>query len=253
MKKIILTAAAVFAFSFANAQDLKSKKGEPYLPEAGDWAISFNANGIFNYVGNAFNGSLANTAPTVASATPNSFVGKKFIDAKTAYRVVANFGFGSENLTNGVVLADDVNPITGLAIPGTGLTYDTYKASTFNITAGLGKEWRRGSTRLQGFYGADALIGFSSTKWEQTNKPVNIKFDAGTSFSLGVTGFIGAEYFLFPKISIGAQYNYGLQIASNGASKISAPGAPDFTVSKSSTDFNLGNVTSASMNLTLHF
>ena len=245
MKKIILTAAAVFAFSFANAQDLKSKKGEPYLPEAGDWAISFNANGIFNYVGNAFNGSLgnlggptvANATPTDANATPNSFVGKKFIDAKTAYRVVANLGFGSSNKINSGGIANFAN----------------YEESTFNLTAGLGKEWRRGSTRLQGFYGADALIGFSSTKWKETNELVNSEFDAGTSFNLGVTGFIGAEYFLFPKISIGAQYNYGLQIASKGASKISTPGAPDFEVSKSSSNFNLGNVTSASMNLTLHF
>jgi hypothetical protein len=46
MKKIILTVAAVFAMSFANAQDLKSKKGENYLPQSGDWAIGFNADGI---------------------------------------------------------------------------------------------------------------------------------------------------------------------------------------------------------------
>ena len=238
MKKIILTAAAVFAFSFANAQDLKSKKGEPYLPEAGDWAISFNATGIFNYVGNAFNGSLGNLGgPTVANATANSFVGKKFIDAKSAYRVVANLGFGSNNNAGGVV---------------SGYAFGAYKASTFNLTAGVGKEWRRGSTRLQGFYGADALVGFSSTKWTENGAPKQT-YDVGTSLNLGVTGFIGAEYFLFPKISIGAQYNYGLQIASNGASKYSATGVPEVEVSKSSSNFNLGNVTSASMNLTLHF
>ncbi|MFC6877814.1 hypothetical protein ACFQZF_06945 [Flavobacterium myungsuense] len=237
MKKIILTAAAVFAFSFANAQDLKSKKGENYLPEAGDWAISFNATGVFNYVGNAFNGSLANTAPTVANATPNSFVGKKFIDAKSAYRVVANLGFGSNNNPGGVV---------------SGYAFGAYKASTFNLTAGVGKEWRRGSTRLQGFYGADALVGFTSTKWTEDGAPKQI-FNAGTSINLGVNGFIGAEYFLFPKIAIGAQYNYGLRIASNGASKYSATGVPEVEVSKSSSNINLGNVTSASMNLTLHF
>ena len=55
MKKIILTVAAVFAFGAVNAQDLKSKKGENYLPVSGDWAIGFNADGLFNYVGNAFN------------------------------------------------------------------------------------------------------------------------------------------------------------------------------------------------------
>ncbi len=242
MKKIILSVVAIMAFGFANAQDLKSSKGENYLPEAGDWAISFNASGVFSYVGNSFNGSLSNSAPTVANATANSFVGKKFIDAKSAYRIVANLGFGSNNLTGGDFDGDGV------------VEFATYKASTLNVNVGLGKEWRRGSTRLQGFYGADALVGFSSTKWSETNNVAgNSTIDAGTSINLGVTGFIGAEYFLFPKISIGAQYNYGLQIASNGASKVSSPGVPDVELGKSTSNINLGNVSSTSMNLTLHF
>lgn len=241
MKKVLFSAVALLALGFVNAQDLKSKKGEAYLPVAGEWAISFNADGIFEYAGNAFNGNTDNAAPSVTSVRQNTFVGKKFITDKTAYRVVANFGFGSNNLTDGV-------------IAGTPVNFDTYKSSTFNLTAGLGKEWRRGSTRLQGFYGADALVGFSSTKWTETNNAAgNDSFNAGTSINLGVTGFIGAEYFLFPKMSIGAQYNYGLQIASNGAAKYKPSGGSEVEVSKSSTDFSLGNVTSASINLTLHF
>jgi hypothetical protein len=239
MKKIILSAIAVCAFGFANAQDLKSKKGENYLPEAGEWAISFNSTGVFTYLGNSFNGATAtNGSPSVTSATPNSFVGKKFITDKTAYRVVANLGFGSNNSTSPATVA--------------GYTFSTYKASTLNLTAGVGKEWRRGNTRLQGFYGADALVGFSSTKWTETNNTVsNATYDAGTIINLGVTGFIGAEYFLFPKMSIGAQYNYGLQIASNGASKFENGAVK--SEGKSTSNINLGNVTSTSMNLTLHF
>ena len=241
MKKIILTVAAVFALTFANAQEIKSSKGENYLPVAGEWAISFNADGVFDYVGNSFNGNTSNSAPKVASVRTNSFVGKKFITDKTAYRVVANLGFGSNNLTNGDIDGD------GIA------EFASYKASTLNLTAGLGKEWRRGSTRLQGFYGADALIGFSSTKWTETNNVVgNSKYDAGTSINIGVTGFIGAEYFIFPKMSIGAQYNYGLQIASNGAPKFT-DSLGNEAKGESTSNFNLGNVTSASMNLTLHF
>ena len=240
MKKVLLTAAAVLSLTFVNAQDLKSKKGEAYLPVAGDWAISFNANGIFKYAGNAFNGNVDNAAPTVTNVTENSFVGKKFITDKSAYRVVANLGFGSNNLTNGV-------------IAGTPVNFATYKSSTINLSAGLGKEWRRGSTRLQGFYGADALVGFSSTKWTETNiTGPNDSYSTGTSINFGVTGFIGAEYFIFPKMSVGAQYNYGLQIKSKGASKYSVPGSPDVN-GESTTNFNLGNVTAASMNLTLHF
>ena len=238
MKKIILTVTAIMAIGFVNAQNLISKKGENYLPEANDWAISFNANGVFNYVGNLFNGNTGNIAPSVGNVTANSFVGKKFIDAKSAYRVVANVGFGSNNLTNGTV-------------PG-GSNFATYKASTLNLNLGLGKEWRRGSTRLQGFYGADALVGFASEKWSETNNTVaNGTFNAGTSINLGVTGFIGSEYFIFPKMSIGAQYNYGLQVEAKGASNYKL-GTVEVK-GKSTSNINLGNVSSASMNLTLHF
>jgi hypothetical protein len=97
MKKIILTAAAVFALSFANAQDLKSKKGENYLPQSGDWAIGFNADGLFHYAGNAFNQAGNNAAPSVGYQNAGTFVGKKFTSDKTANRVIANFAFGSNS------------------------------------------------------------------------------------------------------------------------------------------------------------
>lgn len=240
MRKIILTMAAIMAVGFANAQDLKSKKGENYLPEANDWAISFNATGVFNYVGNLFNGNPLNAAPTLGNVTANSLVGKKFIDAKSAYRVVANVGFGSNNLANGDYNGDNVTD------------FATYKASALNLNLGLGKEWRRGSTRLQGFYGADALVGFSSLKWSETNNAVaNGTFNAGTSINLGVNGFIGAEYFIFPKMSIGAQYNYGLQVAANGATNYKKGTVENKGTSTS--NINFGNVSSTSMNLTLHF
>jgi hypothetical protein len=245
MKKIILSAIAVCAFGFANAQDLKSKKGENYLPEAGDWAISFQANPFLAYFGQVAGGNVPAAALgggfTATSPVTNSFVGKKFITDKTAYRVIANVGFGSNNLTGG-------------AVPGGGPVFATYKQSTLALSAGLGKEWRKGSTRLQGFYGADATINFSSTKWTETNNVVNASFDAGTNFGLGLNGFIGAEYFILPKMSIGAQYNYGLNIASNGKSKFDdgVAGTPD-AEGKSTSNINLGGVTSGSVNLTLHF
>jgi hypothetical protein len=238
MKKIILTVAAVFALTFTNAQDFKSKRGENFMPEAGDWAISFQAAPFLNYTGKILGGNAS--SPDSKSPIPNSFVGKKFITDKTAYRVVANFGFGSNNLTDGDVDGDGA------------VDFATYKQATFDLNVGLGKEWRRGSTRLQGYYGADATVGFSSKKWTQTNEIVNFTYDAGTSINLGVNGFIGAEYFILPKMSIGAQYNYGLQIASNGAKEVSGGGVTT-EINKSSSDINLGNVSSATMNLTLHF
>jgi hypothetical protein len=230
MKKIILTAAAVFAFSFANAQDLKSKKGENYLPQSGDWAIGFNAEGLFSYVGNAFNNS-GNAAPSVDFQNAGTFVGKRFTSDKTAQRVIANFKVGS-----------DTEEIAGEKTTNSG----------FDLTAGLGKEWRRGSTRLQGFYGADLLLNISSTSEKITDTGYERKETSGLGFGIGAQGFIGAEYFLFPKISIGAQYTYGALIAIEGEGKITETGEDEVKTGKGSS-FGIGGVGVSSINLTLHF
>ncbi|MCB0380481.1 MAG: hypothetical protein KDD24_04440 [Flavobacteriales bacterium] len=61
MKKRLLFVAAIFAATATFAQDgLTSKKGEAYLPEAGDWAIGIDANPFLNYAGNLFNGNTGN-------------------------------------------------------------------------------------------------------------------------------------------------------------------------------------------------
>lgn len=246
MKKVLLTAVAVFSLTFVNAQELKSKKGEAYLPAAGDWAISFNADGIFEYAGNAFNGNTGNNAPFVDYVTNNAFVGKKFITDKTAYRVVANLGFGSN--TN--------------EFPSGSNTAE-FKNSGFDLTAGLGKEWRRGSTRLQGFYGADALINVSSSTNEQTFTDTttgtfqnSTEFKSGLGLGLGVQGFLGAEYFIFPKFAIGAQYTYrvGVDIQGKSETTTRVGTAPATTVEGgNSSNFGIGNVGITSINLTLHF
>lgn len=244
MKKIMLIAVVALLSFSVNAQDapeLVSKKGEIYLPEAGDWAISFNADGIFEYIGNSFSGDAKNDAPSVSYARNNSFVGKKFITDKTAYRVVANLQFTSNKQTNET---------------------DELKNSGFQLAAGLGKEWRRGNTRLQGFYGADALITVTSGKNEQTFTDTDGTFLSsreekdGLGLGLGVQGFLGAEYFIFPKFAIGAQYTYGVGFNIAGKSEVTTQNGTDAAVTvdgAKNSSFGLGGVGVASINLTLHF
>ena len=237
MKKVILSAIALCAFTFANAQDIKSSKGENYLPEAGDWAIGFNADGLFDYVGNAFN-HTANTAPSVAFQTENAgtFVGKKFTSATEAYRVMANFAITSGTTGDAATSAGEV------------------KTSGFALQAGLGKEWRKGKTRLQGFYGADVFLSVKNDK-STTSHSTGTAYETThtvSSFGVGAKGFIGAEYFLFPKVSIGAQYTYGLLINSASTKDSSSIAGSTDTEAKSS-GFNLGSVGVSSINMTLHF
>ena len=207
MKKILLSAVAVLAFSFANAQELVSSKGENYLPKQGDWSIGFNANSALELVGNAFNNSANKTVAFDSNSGAQlpgfdksvSFVGKNFTSDTTADRYTANLLFSYDK-------QKDVDATTA-----------------FGLLAGYGKEWRKGTTRLQGFYGADALIGFGSPAKNATN------------FLLGVQGFAGVEYFIFPKVALGAQYAFPVTISYQKSG--------EGTTEKSGFGFNIGKST----------
>ena len=196
MKKIILSLVAVFAFGAVSAQNLVSSKGEQYLPKQGDWSIGFNAGNALDFIGNAFNANTRNSSADLfegqnvlnfgqgvfsSTASVITFVGKKFDTDNTATRYTASFNFNFEKQKD---------------VDGT---------SQFGLVAGYGKEWRKGTTRLQGFYGVDGLVGLVS--------PAKKQF----GFGIGAQGFAGVEYFIFPKVALGAQYTYGvgLEYASN--------------------------------------
>lgn len=251
MKKTVLVIALAFGVSSAFAQDLTSKKGEPILPEAEDWAISFNVDPIFEYVGNAFSGNTAkNTAPGANFVNDNyTIIGKKFIDEKSAYRALVRIGFTSQTYKN-LVAQDNAPAVVFPATPT--MVEDKYKASSTTIAIGAGKEMRRGKTRLQGFYGADAMIWLStskekyeygntmavaaapgsdptptSTNWSTPTSPFTAAVGSrptqdkqGMMLGIGVRAFIGAEYFIFPKIAIGAEYGWGLGFQMQGKGKL---------------------------------
>ncbi|WP_445722109.1 hypothetical protein [Flavobacterium sp.] len=257
MKKLLLSVIALYTFSVANAQDeilvnpILSSKGENYLPEMDDWAISFNADGIFEYIGNSFNGTSGNRAPGVDYVRSNTFVGKMFKSDKKAYRVVVNLGFNSGTKTSLALAGEPVG------------TDKEVKSNMFDVALGLGQEWRKGNTRLQGFYGADALITVKSSKNETTFTNISdgefvqsVENKSGLGLGLGVQGFIGAEYFIFPKFAIGAQYTYRVGFDLNGKSETTTQvGTTDPVTVNNGKDssFGLGNVGIASINLTLHF
>lgn len=257
MKKIILSAAAIFAFGFANAQEMTtvttpitSSKGEEYLPKAGDWAIGFSANTFFDYLGNAFSGSTsANTMGTpVNDGWNGTFVGKKFTTDATANRYLIDLGVHTGSTTT---------PSTTVSTQSTKVT-----TSNVNVAVGLGKEWRKGKTRLQGFYGADVVLGVNTgnTKTENTDSaggPFNMTTEVknGLGLMVGARGFLGAEYFVFPKIAIGAQYTYNvmLDVSSAAETTMTTPTSSTTTKGAKSFNFDLGNVGVASLSLTLHF
>lgn len=203
MKKSLLI-IAIFISAAATAQDLTSKKGTPILPEAGEWSIGVGATSTLEYFGNLMNGN--NNAPGFDWASNQIITGKMMKDENTAYRAGVRLGFGSTKMTE--------------ADPQDGELSET-KEGGMNIDLSAGLQKFRGKGRLRGIYGAEAGIGLGSAKTEYTyegDAPAGsiLEDKAGSTFSFNLRGFIGAEYFFAPKMSLGGEFGWGLGISSTG-------------------------------------
>lgn len=227
--------ALAFGITSAFAQEtsgLTSKKGEPFLPESGDWAIGIDAKPVLNYLGGFLSNAGAVSPTWGYPGTPLAITGKYFKDEKTAYRAMVRLGFGSTT-TTGYSIQD------GQTVPDASITVkDSWKAAYHSIVLGAGLEMRKGKTRLQGYYGGMFMFGIGGTKdtysygnsFSTTNQtPTRTNFGGngpgpvwvtenkpGSTFMLGLRGFIGAEYFIFPKIAVGAEFGWGLGLNHTG-------------------------------------
>lgn len=254
MKKVFI-AAALLATSFfsVNAQDetpvakgpILSKRGYPILPEAGDYSLSIGASGALGYFGNLFHNSPDNNNGNSVFSYPNqlgqTIMLRKFIDANTAYRAIVGINLASHSTKN-LVNQDGVTTPPN-AVPATVSDKRTTTSTLINIGAGLEK--RRGTGRVQGVYGAQAVISylgggktsysygnaFSPTITEptstsdfdlHTSSPSDSRIilsKQGSTFGLAVQAFGGVEYFIAPKISLGGEFSWGPSFTVSGQGK----------------------------------
>lgn len=196
---------------------------ESYLPESGDWAIGFDATSTLDYFGNLLNSSAsAPTADYVSqdSLFSNTFYGKLMTD-DGAWRVRVGLNMYRHTLT------EEVLDVSATANAGSNqFTEDKTKTGNTEVNLWLGKEWRKGPTRLQGFYGGEAGFMMESEtmkkEWGNTAEygGVGVKEDkSGLIFGMGLRGFIGAEYFVLPRMSVGAEYGWAFVYKLQGRSK----------------------------------
>ena len=191
MKKSISLLALAFSVTGAFAQDLTSKKGEPFLPEAGEWSVGIDATPFLNYFGNFFGKTGPNVAPTWNNYSLNQTItGKKMKDANTAYRATIRIGLNNQKNKNAVT--EFVAPATGdvaALSEAPEQKFDVRRASTRNIVLGVGLEKRRGKTRLQGIYGADLLVWGGNTKetFKYGNALTQTADDASTTTNVAAT------------------------------------------------------------------
>jgi hypothetical protein len=244
MKKILSISLGLLLTGVTIAQSndqIQNKKGEDLLPVKGEWAVGAGFN-MLGYVGNMFNGSTnnfyGNSIYRNSGLGGTSLFGKYMISDNNAVRLSV-FNTGYNNVTKYEVYDDRLsNPDSTV--------FDSYNNSSSTTRIGLGYEFRRGKSRLRGIYGGDALVGWSTGNNINYNygnamtydnqAPYSTEFFASggvgaqnsplanrvlsvnnsNTFSLGVRGFVGVEYFVAPKICIGTEFGWSVNYSNAG-------------------------------------
>jgi len=243
MKKIYLSIILIFAL-FVNvfAQDdidtdtdatvVVNKHGETILPQEGDIAIGADMVPFMNYVGNMFNGNVGNSFSGSFLGGPNTIFLKYFIADDAAVRV----RFKSEKQSN----YDDYFVRDDAAFLADPLTNDKVVDRRLNAYSsygiGLGYEKFRGNGRLRGTYGAEFWFAYTNQNYSYeygntmttaNNAPTTSNFFGGSNqlssrnlsqtnpfgnggLDLGLNAFVGVEYFIMPKISLGSELSWGV-------------------------------------------
>ncbi|MGE0568474.1 MAG: hypothetical protein AB7O73_11035 [Bacteroidia bacterium] len=206
MKKTITLFALALTVSGAVAQEnnnnsgseLKSKKGEMILPEAGDWGLAIDATPFLNYFGNFFGKTANNNAPSFTYLTnAQTISGKYFVDAQTAYRGSLRIGLGGateRNMVADVLKSAAISPTANGWPSSAPMVENTWKASNTTIGLAAGMEKRKGKTRLQGYYGGEVGIYMNMSKDKFT---YGNALQATTTPSLNVN-VTGADEFTNP-------------------------------------------------------
>lgn len=215
-----------------------SKNGYEVLPQAGDWGIGISATAPLNYLGAVIStgGNATGAFGAANSNLPNSgtvVFGKYFLSSTTAYRAMLSTNTARATDLSGKIADDgDAN----------NLVQDKRTVINRGLTVGFGIEKRRGYNRLIGVYGAQAILGFNqgtATKFQYANEisaanqtptdgfgsnnnQINVagitdnrtlETGINSTFNIGAQLFVGLEYFVAPRISLGGEFNWTLRYA----------------------------------------
>lgn len=226
MKKNFILACALIGMGSLSFAQIKDDGTKVYTPEAGDWGLGANAAPVLGYFGNMFNGNTNNTIGN-AFVGNQAIYGKYFVSNTLAYR-------GSIRIS---ALSNSEITLVDSSSTGTPDYFENKsKSSGFGLYLSGGIEKRIGSNRLQGYYGGEAILSFGAAEESVTNE-YGVAMDSasvfdgyaengrtlstkvGSTFGFGLRGFVGAEYFVLPKLSIGAEFGFGFMVNSTGEGK----------------------------------
>lgn len=232
---IIILLLSFSAYTFGQADSLRSskkvnlvsKRGIYILPEKGELALGIDAFPFLLYMGNSLLSS-GSFVPSVGYAENfgdmNGIYAKYMLQSDLAIRANFRFDFGSYT---------DIYPVVQSTLtpdPLAPLYVDDQITTVSNqVQVAVGIEKMRGKSRVQGKYGAEVLFGYNknTTKYNYGNSITN-DFNMPTTYNntytaegarlindyidkglfLGARGFLGIEFFVGPKISLGGEFGY---------------------------------------------
>lgn len=242
MKKLLISIAAIIGMAATvSAQTLivveekpvlTNKRGVPILPQAGDISVGASMTPFFTYFGNMFTRNGDNEAPMFTGNGAGINM-KFFTTDRQAIRAGVTVNMGSDYFYG----YPGSNTAAGAKVT------DQMIKDNLSIGINIGYEWRRGTGRLQGFYGAQLAATYSKSEvnykygnaFSASNPTPNTwNFDTNMAeavaerptrtigaptFSVGVFGFVGVEYFFAPKMSIGGELGLGVSYVNHGESE----------------------------------
>ncbi|MCM1531073.1 MAG: hypothetical protein NC048_05530 [Bacteroides sp.] len=223
------------------AQKAKKRNWSPeeFLPQAGDFAFSINANPFVNFVGNMFNRSTNNRIDNTQIGGQSyiapmvSLAGKYMITDHFGVRLNVGWIYSYQN--TGFYTRDDAaffnNPLSHQKVK------DRYAYTNAGGSFNGAVEYRIGNRRIQGVVGGGLIYAFTvqrerftygnaitelnpnpSTALTEYQEPISSldgfmgqrclsRYQGNPTHHLGLMGFVGFEWFLCPWFSLGAEVN----------------------------------------------
>ena len=243
----LLVATAAFADEAdkPTPEDKAKKDYSSWLPAQGDMSVGFSLDPLATFAGNLFNGNLDNTLEDLAGepllyqqmpAPCASIMGTYMVTDQLAIR--ANIGFGYSLKQHNFFVQDDA--AVALDDLSNAKVTDQINAQILSGSFSAGIEYRVGKRLpIQGVFGAglsyacgvnkaDYTYGNAITELNQTPS-VNSGMPATEAVTpylpnarllyvesdemihmVGVYGSVGVEWFVAPKIALGANVNLGI-------------------------------------------
>lgn len=227
-----------------------------YLPEKGDFSVGISLNPLLNFVGNIFNGSENNAIGNIGGesslsgldsyekgVTPDiSIMGKYMLTNSWGVRANIGLMIGNDQYNEYVQNDEAVmqNPFDESKL------VDTKNITSSGVSIMLGTEYRKGKKRIQGVFGAGLLLGFKTNKisYDYSNQMTTINQLPSTAWNdvyneygyrtlveqggndcfIGATGSVGVEWFVAPKVALGAEVNLNIYYVFGGQRYVETEG-----------------------------